>query len=174
MNNDNKKHQAGFTLLELTVSTAMLAVITTASMGLVRTSYSAWNRHEDDHAQRQAGLAVQRHITRKTRQAKAVMAITASTDNSGSLSLLTADGQLLVWGHNAKTKEVLFGVDAATQVLATGIDELTFVGFNVLGSLQTTEPGLIHSVECITKVTLTRPTSTDVVTSSCRAWLRAW
>ena len=156
------------------MTTAMLALITTSSMVLVRTSYTAWNRHEDDHAQRQAGLAVLRHITRQARQAKAVFAISAPTDNSGTLSLLTTDGQLQVWDHDAVTKEVRFGINTATDVLATGIEELTFVGIKVSGWEQTTEPGWIHSVDSTTKVNLTRPSGTDVVTSSCRAWLRAW
>ena len=174
MNNNNPINRTGFTLLELIVATAMLAMVTTASMVLVRTSYTAWNRHEEDHAQRQAGLAVLRHITRQSRQARAVMAISAASDNSGSLSLLTTDGQLLVWDHDLATKKVLFGVDTATETLATGIEELTFIGFELNGTNQTTETGLIHSVNCTTKVNLTRPAGTEVATSSCRAWLRAW
>jgi len=174
MKNNRKKSKTGFTLLELVVSTAMLAMLSTACMMLVRTSYTAWNRHEDDHAERQEGLAVLRHIARQTRQSTAVMAISEASDNSGSLSLLTADGQTQVWEHNAGTKEVLYGIGTATEVLATEIEELTFVGQNVLGSVQTTDPGLIHSVQCTTKVNLTRPSGIETVTSSCRAWLRAW
>jgi len=174
MNHSNQTHRSGFTLLELIVSTAMLAMLATACMMLVRTSYTAWNRHEDDHSQRQEGLAVLRHIARQTRQSKAVMAITAASDNSGSLSLLTTDGRLLIWNHNAATKEVLYGENTATNVLATGIEELTFIGLKVNGSTQTTSPGLIHSVECTTKVNLIRPAGIETVTSSCRAWLRAW
>ncbi len=174
MNPNNQVRRTGFTLLELMVSTAMLAMLATACMMLVRTSYTAWNRHEEDHAQRQEGLAVLRHIARQTRQSKAVMAITAASDNSGSLSLLTADGRILIWDHNTSTKEVLFGENTATDVLATGIEELTFVGTKVNGTDQTVEPGLIHTVHCTTKVNLTRPAGTEAVTSSCRAWLRAW
>lgn len=174
MKSNRKKTRTGFTLLELIVSTAMLAMLATACMMLVRTSYTAWNRHEDDHAQRQQGLAVLRHIARQTRQSTAVMAISEASDNSGSLSLLTADGQTQVWQHNAGTREVLYGIGTATEVLATEIEELTFVGQNVLGSVQTTAPGLIHSVQCTTKVNLTRPSGIETVTSSCRAWLRAW
>ena len=174
MKNNRTRHRAAFTLLELTVTTGMLALIATSSMVLVRTSYTAWNRHEDDHAQRQAGLAVLRHITRQARQARSVVAISAATDNSGTLSLLTTDGQLQVWDHDAVTKEVRFGIDTATDVLATGIEELTFVGLKVNGWEQTMQPGWIHSVQATTKVNLTRPSGTDVVTSSCQAWIRAW
>jgi len=161
-------------MLELTVATAMLAMLTASSMVLVRTSYTAWNRHEDDHSQRQAAIAVLRHIGRRIRQAKAIMAISAASDTSGSLSLLTTDGNVLVWEHDATTKEVRYGITTATNVLAKGIEELTFVGVKVDGVQQTTEVGLIHLVQCSTKFNLVRPTSNELVSMSSRAWLRAW
>ncbi|MCG8450750.1 MAG: type II secretion system GspH family protein [Pirellulales bacterium] len=174
MKSNKNQRPYGFTLLELMVTTAMLAAITTSSVVLMRTSYTAWNRHEHDHAQRQAGLAVLRHITRQARQMKSVMAISAPTDNSGSLSLLSTDGKLWVWDHNSSTKQVLFGQNTASHVLATGIEELTFVGVKADGTTQTTKRGLIHSINCTTKVNITRPTGIESVVSSCRAWIRAW
>lgn len=172
-----KKHNVkrlGFTLLEMMVTTAMLAVITASCMVLVRTSYSAWNRHEDEHALRESGIAVLRHITRQARQMRGVMAISGPSDNSGSLTLLSADGRVWVWDHNASTKEVSFGEDTASSLLATGIEELTFVGVKVDGTTNTTEPGLIHSVDCTTKVSVSRPSGAEIITSSGRAWLRSW
>ncbi len=152
----------------------MLAALTTSCMVIVRTSYTAWNRHEDDHSQRQAGIAVLKHIVRQTRQIKAVTAVSLASDNSGSLTLLDTDGNQLVWEHDASSKEVLYGITTATNVLATGIEELNFIGFKVDGTTQTTEVGLIHSVQCTTKVNFTRPAGIEAVTTSCRAWLRAW
>lgn len=174
MKNNNRKRNPGFTLLELTVATAILAMLSTASMVLVRTSYTAWNRHEDDHAQRQECIAMLRHIVRQVRQAKAVLAISAAADNSGSLSLLTTDGKVLVWEHDAAAKEVRYGITTATNVLAQGIEELNFVGVKVDGVQQTTEVGLIHLVQCTAKFNLVRPAGNTLVTMSCRAWLRAW
>jgi prepilin-type N-terminal cleavage/methylation domain-containing protein len=166
--------QRGFTLLELMVTTAMLAVLTTATMVLVRTSYAAWNRHEEDQETRQAGIAVLRHIVRYARQATAVTALSTAADNSGTLSILTSTGQTLVWDHDAVTKRVLFGVTTASQVLATGIEELNFVGIRTDGSTLTTDVGLIHSIRATTEVTLIRPAGTEAVTTSCQVWLRAW
>lgn len=174
MKNSRRKQQNGFTMLELIVTTAMLAMLTTSCMVIVRTSYAAWNRHEEDHTARHAGLAVLKHIVRQSRQAKAVINISLAADNSGSLSLLDNSGNLLVWEHDSGSKEVRFGITSATNVLATGIEELNFIGLKLDGSTQTTEPGLIHSVECTTKVNVTRPSGTDTVTTSCRAWLRSW
>ena len=174
MNCSKPQPRRGFTLLELATSTAVLAVLATACMVLVRTSYTSWNRHEDDHAQRQAGLAVLRHITRQARQCRGVVAISLATDNSGTLSLLTPDNRVLVWDHDSGTSTVNFGIDTADQVLATGVKELTFVGLKLDGSTQSTEPGLIHSIQCTTRVDITRPSGIVTDTHSTRAWLRAW
>jgi len=171
---NSKITRLGFTLLELLVSTAMLAALTTSCMGIVRTSYTAWHRHEDDHSRRQSGLVVLQHIVRQARQAKAVMAISLANDDSGSLSLLSVDGNVLVWDHNGATKEVLYGMGTATEVLATGIEKLNFVGFELDGETETIEPGLIHSMKCTTEVQLTRPAGTEDVVTSCQAWLRGW
>jgi len=180
MKKNRKTSRGGFSLLELIVTTAMLATLTTSCMVIVRTSYTAWNRHEDDHATLQGGQAVLRHIVRQVRQARAVMAISLATDDSGSLSLLDVNGNMLVWEHDAVTKQVLFGITIATNVLATGIEELTFVGYKVDDLDETTDPGLIHKVQCTTKVNIARPVSTkwpdgiEPVTTSNQAWLRVW
>ncbi len=171
---NNKHHNRGFTLLELMVTTAMLAVLTTATMVLVRTSYSAWNRHEHDQEVRQAGIAVLRHIVRHVRQATSVSAISSGSDNSGTLSILTTSGQTLVWDHDAGTNRVLFGITTANQLLATGIEELNFVGLRTDGTTLTTDVGLVHSIRATAKVQLNRPSGTEVVTASCQGWLRAW
>lgn len=161
-------------MLELMVTTAMLAVLSTATMALVRTSYLAWNRHEQDQQTRQAGIAVLRHITRHVRQAIAVTAISTAGDNSGNLSVLTTTGQTLVWDHNPNTKQVLFGVNTANQVLATDIEALNFVGLRNDGTEVSADVGLIHSIRATTTVALDRPVDPETVTTSCQAWLRAW
>lgn len=155
-------------------TTAMLAVISTATIGLVRTSYAAWNRHESDHQISRSGVAVLRHIVRHFRQATAVTAISGVADNSGTLSILTASGQTLVWDHDAATKRVMFGVTTANQLLATDIEELNFVGYRTDGITATTDIGLIHSIRATTEVTLDRPSGPQAVTTSCQAWMRAW
>lgn len=142
-------------------------------MIVVRTSFTAWSRHEDDHAQRQAGLDVLNHIVRQTRQARSVIDISLASDNSGTLTLLNSSGSSLVWDHDAGSKEVRFGVNTATNLLASSIEELTFIGYNADG-VATTDVDLIHSVECVAKVIVARPSGSDTITTACRAWLRSW
>lgn len=170
----NKQLQLGFSLMELTVTTAILALVATSSMTLVRTAYTAWNRHDDDQSQRQQAAAVLRHVCRQVRQAKAVVAISLAADNSGTLSLLMPSGDTYVWDHNGMTKEVTFGMDTASSLLARGIEELNFQATKVDGTTAATDVGLIHSVLCTVKFNLTRPTGNQLITVSTRASLRAW
>jgi prepilin-type N-terminal cleavage/methylation domain-containing protein len=170
----SNRRQAGFSLLELTVTTAILALVAVASMALVRTSYTAWNRHDDDQSQRQEAAAVLRHICRNVRQARGVMAISNAADNSGTLSLLMPDGQTFVWDHDVGTNQVRFGIGSASSLLADGIVVLNFRGLKIDGVTQTTEVGLIHSILVTVRFNLTRPSGTQQVTVSSQAWLRTW
>jgi hypothetical protein len=156
------------------VATAMMAMLSVSSMMLVRTSYTAWNRHATDHGQRQAGLSVLKHIVRKTRQAKAVVQISGPSDDSGNLTVIDINGNKLVWEHNDGTGEVLFGIGTASDVLATNIETLNFVGIKADGSTTTTKKGLIHSVLCTIEVSIDRPSGSELVSTSCKAWLRSW
>lgn len=174
MKNNKPTIRSGFTVLELIVTTAMLAMLTTACMVVVRTSYSAWNRHNDEHAQRQAGLDVLQHIVRTTRQARAVSNISLASDNSGTLTLLDISGNLLVWKHDSGSSQVQYGIGSASNLLATGVEELNFVGYKVDGLTATTDPGLIHSIQCTSKVNVSRPAGAETITTTCRAWLRSW
>ena len=174
MKNNRQHRRIGFSLLELTVTVAILAMVSTATMGLVRTSYTAWNRHDDDQSQRREALALLKHLSRHVRQSQAVMAISGSSDASGNLSLLMSTGDIYVWEHNSSTKEVTFGIGTADSLLATGIEEFTVAGMGADGTTEETDVGLVHSVEATAKFNLTRPTGTVLETNSSRAWLRSW
>lgn len=174
MKNRQPGKRVGFTLLELMVATAMLATLSVACMTLVRTSYTAWLRHETDHESRQQGIAVLRHIVRQVRQAQSVVAISDPSETSGNLALLMKSGDIYVWQHNASTKQVLFGVDTANDLLATGVDQLSFLGIRADGYSTTTDPSLVHSVIATTKVNVVRPGGNETVTTTCQGWLRSW
>jgi prepilin-type N-terminal cleavage/methylation domain-containing protein len=174
MSQHNRSNRNGFTLLEMIVSVAMLATMTTASVVMVRTTYTAWNRHEDDHQQMRAAIGVLRHLVRQVRQGVAVTALSDDTDTSGNLTLLNSDGNTLVWDHNDSTNEVRFGVGSATDLLAKNIDEFTITGHKSNGNDKTTDIDLIHSVSCVVKYTVTRPAGNEQKTIKCQAWLRSW
>jgi len=171
----NRAKLCGFTLMELIVTTSMLAITATATMVLIRTSYNGWSRHAEDLERRSVGLAVLQHVTRHVRQAQQVVNVSAGTNPSGTLSLLDPQGQTLVWQHNAATNQVFFGIDSpANSLLANDVTELRFSAVDETGTTTTTELEKIRSIVCTTKVELSRPTGIQEVENTCRAWLRSW
>src|SRR5205085_594377 len=120
--------------------------LTTASFALVRTANNAWLRHRDDTARRREATMAMQHIMRRVRQATRVTAITTSGDVVGGLTLLASGGTSAIWARNSGTNQVLYGTTSASNLLATGITELSFVGLKANGTTATTQADLIHAV----------------------------
>jgi prepilin-type N-terminal cleavage/methylation domain-containing protein len=166
-----RRTRLGFSLLELLVTAALMATIVTSATMVLRSAQTAWSAHASDHANLNSAYATLRHVTRGVRQAQAVTAISTPGDLSGSLTVLNASGQAVVWEHSGTS--VNYGVTTPTSLLAEGVVELSFVGYEADGVTTTTTPVDVQSVLCIVKVPLTR-SSSPTRTLSTRIWLRAW
>jgi type II secretory pathway component PulJ len=160
-----------FSLLELLVACSMMATIVTAATMVLRSTQTSWTAHASDQENLDAAYGTLRHITRGVRQATAVTAISNASDLSGGLSVVDPLGQTVVWDHSGTT--VNYGVTTANSLLATGVSELSFVGYKADGITATTVPVEVQSVVCTVKVSLQR-SSTPTRTLSSRIWLRSW
>jgi prepilin-type N-terminal cleavage/methylation domain-containing protein len=169
-----KPRHTGFTLVELIAATAIMAMLTTASFTLIRTANDAWKRHRDDSQQRREAILALQHICRRIRQATSVTAVSASSSNSGNLTLQMADGTSAMWAHNSSTNQILYGTTSANNVLAQGITQLNFVALTANGVNNTTDVTKMHAFLCTVRYSLTRPGGTATETISCQAWLRSW
>lgn len=163
----------GTTLLELILATTLLTSMVTATAVVLRTGHVAWEANQSDVTLISSGNATVRHIVRRVRQAEAVTAISGPSDTSGSLSVLMASGETLVWDHDNGAKQVSYGIGSADSLLGQDIATLSFTGYRADGTTQTTVPAEIQSVKCRASVELAR-TSGGTRTVSCWAWLRAW
>jgi hypothetical protein len=76
-------------------------------------------------------------------------------------------------GMDLSGTNVNYGVNAPTSLLASGVSELTFVGYKADGVTTTTTPGDVQSVLCTVKVNLDRTNEPQRVLGI-RVWLRAW
>ena len=54
------------------------------------------------------------------------------------------------------------------------IEQLTFTGLKLNGADETTDGDLVHSILCSTKYNVSRPSGNELVTATCRAWVRSW
>ncbi len=165
--------RAAMTLLELIIATTIMTTVTTVVALVLRGGHTAWRAHHDDAESLDAAVGTLRHLVRHLRQASAVQAISSSSSTAGTLSVLMSTGQTFAWARDAGTNEVRFGVGTADQLLAEGVTELRFTGYQVDGATTTTVPDDIHSINCRVSVVLqTDPPTTRVLQS--RIWLRSW
>jgi len=161
----------GSTLLELVVAAGLLATVLTAVAALLRFSEGIWQTHDNYLTRVEAGHAVLRHITRSLRQAVSIQSISPAGDTSGALSAMSAAGDVIVWEHSGDA--VHYGVTTAGSLLAEGINELSFVGYQADGTTMTTAVADIRLVRATVVVSLPNggggETSMDGY-----VWLRAW
>ncbi|MCA9161815.1 MAG: hypothetical protein KDA62_02505 [Planctomycetales bacterium] len=161
------------TLMEVTIASTMLATVLTSVMIVMRTGREAWEANQADFVRIQAGHATVRHIVREIRQAEGVTAISASTNNSGSLSVVTSAGVTLRWAHDNGTKRVLFGPGTADQLLAPDIESLNFAGFRADGTTAAANAGEVQCVRVTATVILPgRTNGTRNIRSW--VWVRSW
>jgi prepilin-type N-terminal cleavage/methylation domain-containing protein len=167
----SRSYHRGFSLLELLVAASLMASIVTAATMVLRSTQTSWTMHTADQQNLDAAYATLRHVTRGVRQAESVTAISTAGDLSGSLTCLLSSGQSVIWDHSGT--QVNYGVTTPSSLLASGVSELSFVGYKADGVTTTTVPADVQSVVCTVKVPLQR-TSSPTRTLSSRVWLRAW
>ena len=169
-----KTTPAGMSMLELVVAMTMMATLSTPTRVLLRTSQSAWSRHQADYARRLNAVAAARQMVRQIRQAASVTAISAATDVSGTLSIERSNGDIYVWDHDNGADQVLFGQNTATDPLADSITALSFTGYKADGTTATVAPELIYSVRCELSYEVERPSGPATEQITTQAWLRRW
>lgn len=167
--------RSGITLLELVISSTMLAVVA-SSLGLVlRTSRTAWEMNDTEYSAHHHGQTVVLHFLRQAREAKKVLSIGAS-----SITLEDGNGGTLTWAHQATgptgrngTVVVTFGASGSPQPLAYDIRNLTFTGLEADGQTPSIDPSRIRAL--VVSATVEIPgNSTPLQTYSSRVWIRAW
>ncbi len=163
----------GMSFLELILASTLLTTVVVSAAVVLRGMHGAWLAHEADSTRIQAAHATWRHVARRCRQAQAVVAVTAAGNAAGSLSLAMPDGSTHVWTRNNATNEVLYGVGAATDLLAEEITELSFTGYQADGVTVTATPSEIRSLKCQVRVNLPRDSGGSRTVAGW-VWLRSW
>jgi prepilin-type N-terminal cleavage/methylation domain-containing protein len=163
----------GMSLLEMMVATAMLATLMASVVVVMRSGYAVWNAQEADIDVLENGYGVLRHFVQQIRQADSVTAISAASDTTGDVSILTATGVTRTWAHNGAQEQVYFDNGTNNHLLANNIDTLTFTGYEADGVTPTTVVDDIQVVRCAVQVTLPHGGGVSR-TITCRAWVRSW
>lgn len=153
-------------------ATAIMSTVTAAVVVVMNSGYAVWNAQEADIDVLENGYGVLRHFVQQMRQAKSVTSITAAANTTGSLSFTISTGVTRTWARNGSS-DVYFNNGASNQLLAKGINALSFTGYKADGTTATTTVTDIQVVQCQVQVTLPRGAGiTRTLTT--RAWLRSW
>src|SRR3954468_18512706 len=167
-----KNHRSALSLLEMMAATAIMASVTAAIVVVMNTGFVVWSAQEADIDVLENGYGVLRHVCRQMRQATAITAITAASNTTGSLSFTTTAGATCTWSRDASSN-VYYNNGTSNQLLAKGINALTFTGLKADGITATTTVTDIQVVQCQVQVTLPRGGGTTR-TLTTRAWIRTW
>jgi hypothetical protein len=167
-----RRARRGLSLLEMMAACAIMATVTASVVVVMNTGYSVWTAQEADIDVLENGYGVLRHFVRQMRQATAITAITASGNTLGSLSYTTSTGVTCTWARNASS-DVNYNNGTSNQLLAKGINSLTFTGYKADGVTATTTVGEIQVIQCQVQITLPRGAGVTR-TLTTRAWVRSW
>lgn len=164
------RRRRGVTLLEVMTAVGLSATMMMSSFVVLRSTYAAWQAHEEDLDRGASAAATLRHLTRCVRQSSGVSAISAAADTSGSLAVVGPDGVLMTWEHTGT--DVTLRLDSgAAQPLAEGIQSLAFEGYTADGVTLTTDPSEVQAVRAIVETLF--PTGGRRTLSSF-VWVRSW
>jgi len=160
-------------LLELVIATSLMTMVLATISVVMRTGRAAWEAHEGDFTRLEAAHATVRHIVRLARQAEDVLAVSPSTDSSGSLSIRMPTGEIYFWDHDANTSTVHFGQNVANNLLADNINQLSFAAYEADG---VTPASAVDDIQCLrVTVTVLLPRETNAPRSvTSWVWVRAW
>jgi Tfp pilus assembly protein PilW len=161
----------GLSLLEMMCATTLMAAVMGAVVVVVQSSYASWSAHESDLDVEENAYGVLNHFVREMRQATGVTAISAASNNAGSLSVTNASGATETWAITGTT--ATFNNGTGAQNLATSINQLNFVGYQPDGVTATTTVANIQMVKCTVQVTLAHGAGVTRTVST-TAWIRSW
>jgi type II secretory pathway pseudopilin PulG len=166
------KNRSALSLLEMMAATAIMATVTAAVVVVMNTGFAVWTAQEADIDVLENAYGVLRHFCRQMRQATGITAITAAGNTTGSLSFTPTAGATCTWSRDASSN-IYYNNGTSNQLLAKGINSLSFTGYKADGITATTTVTDIQVVQCQVQVTLPRGAGiTRTLTT--RAWIRAW
>lgn len=162
----------GFTIVELLIVVAVMALLTAALSPLFRTSYQAW-QIGDRRAEviQNARLGMDK-MSRELKQAKKITGVSSNTDSQGYITFLDYDGNAKEFRYDGGY--LAYDSGSGLFTLAGPIESLSFSCYKRDGSsCPNTSPANISSiVTCL--VTSDEEREVDSLTSTDRIYLRKY
>ncbi len=166
-----RSHAArAMTLLETMLAMSLLTMIALLGAQGLRTTWQAWDMQDNRSTKYQFLEGTLAHITKHLRSARDIVAISAATDTSGSLTIALPDATVVTWDHDAALHRVRYGATPPGDLLANDIDTLKFEGFEIDGITPTVVPADIRMIR--TTASFTVPVQNVPFSLSTDVWIR--
>ncbi|MGB8227140.1 MAG: lamin tail domain-containing protein [Sedimentisphaerales bacterium] len=133
MQKELKKHvecRRAFTLVELILVTAMVAIVATALVGMIYSNYKSWRLGSGRSTLLQDGRAVLEQMTRIIRQSKGFSSVSSPTDQAGQITFTDVDGVTQQFRLNTLTSQIEFGPPASLSALIGSVSNLVFTCYD--------------------------------------------
>jgi len=140
-----RRRRRGVSLLEVLFAVAIGAIVLAGVAGHLRTLRQTFDMLLDRHEALQSGRVALDRMARVIRAARAIEDIRPSSDPDGSIAVVGPDGTLHVFARSHG--ELLYGIDEAEHLLASGVEALRFQGHNADGEVDPDEPENIEAVQ---------------------------
>ncbi len=157
-----------FTLVELILVVGTIGMVSGALVGVVGNSYKDFKAGSDRSTLLQDGQAVIDQMVRTLRQAKAFVAVSASTDQAGYITYTSADDVSEQFKLNTQRRELEYGPPASLSALTGDVSSLTFTCYDTNGVALTgaVEPNSVKSVQ----IAMTLAGTQNTVTLTARVY----
>jgi type II secretory pathway pseudopilin PulG len=119
-----------FTLVEVILATAMVAIVAAALVGMIYSNYNNWKLGSGRSTLLQDGRAVLEQMTRILRQAKNFTSVTSPTDQAGQITFTDIAGTTQQFRRNASTSEIEYGQPASLSALIGSVSSLVFTCYD--------------------------------------------
>lgn len=162
------RHTRGATLIEMVMTISISAIIAGALAVHLRTLRQTSDLSNARNEAHQSARVAMERITRQLRAARSVTAVTAYDDDAGSITVTDFDGVEYVFARDPATDHVLYGIDAATHVLATGVQTLRFQGYDAQGEVDPTNPSAIEAVQIVLVAAIGEAGDTETLSTRVR------
>ena len=131
------KHYRAFTLIELTLVVATIALVIGILVGLIQNSYEDFRLGSSRSTLLQDGQSAIEQMIRILRQATAFSEVSESTDSAGYITFTNVDGIVEEFRLNSGTSEVEYGEPDSLSALIGSVNSLVFTCYDINGDALT-------------------------------------
>ena len=147
------------------------ALLMTPVVNLLHSSHRLWEAADGHETRRHAVDAAMHYLARELHNAKEVTQITSPSTQAAAIEIRRSDDALLNVIYDPNDEELRIQVDnGPEELLSRGVTAVEFLGYIRGGTVTTTSPEQIESVDCLVQ---SRLPNNAIYQAKRRVWIRS-